>query len=161
MEFCKTVQVFGNTPLPAIATYGMRKAVENAERDIQDFVNENFYVDDGLISVPDESTAIDLIRRTKDALFDGGKLRLHKVSSNSRNVLASLPPEDLNKGLTDINLVLDLAPLQNSLGLSWNIKADMFSYKFSDSAKPLTKRGVLSVVNSLYDPMGFLAPIIV
>ena len=95
-----------------------------------------------MISVPDESKAIDLIHRTKDALFDGGKLRLHKVSSNSRNVLASLPPEDLNKSLTDINLVLDFVPLQNCLGLSWNIETDTFSYKFYDSAKPLTKREV-------------------
>ena len=28
-----------------------------------------------------------------------------------------------------------------------------------DDNKPFTRRGVLSTVNSLYDPLGFLAPI--
>ena len=161
IEYRMTVHVFGNTPSPAIATYGMRKSVENADSDVQDFVNHDFYVDDGLISVHNDEVATDLIRRTQAALFDGGKLRLHKVASNSRNVLASLPPDDLAKGLKDINLVKDLAPLQNSLGLIWDINTDTFMYKFSGAEKPLTRRGVLSIVNSLYDPLGFLAPVII
>ncbi|KAK7081626.1 hypothetical protein SK128_002645 [Halocaridina rubra] len=33
---------------PAVATYGLRKSVEQADRYVHDFVNHNFYVDDGL-----------------------------------------------------------------------------------------------------------------
>lgn len=54
---------------------------------------------------------------------------------------------------------MDPLPLQRSLGLSWNLEADSFTYLVSSEEKPYTRRGVLSTVNSLYDPLGFVAPI--
>ncbi len=50
-------------------------------------------------------------------------------------------------------------PTQRSLGLSWDLENDCFVFQVADQKKPLTKRGVLSTVNSLYDPLGFLAPV--
>ncbi|XP_060064935.1 uncharacterized protein LOC132545277 [Ylistrum balloti] len=47
-EYRMTVHVFGNSPSPAIATYGLRKSVEHADLDVNGFVDRNFYVDDGL-----------------------------------------------------------------------------------------------------------------
>jgi hypothetical protein len=44
------VHVFGNTPSPAVSTYGLRKTVEHSDADVKDFVDNNFYVDDGLVS---------------------------------------------------------------------------------------------------------------
>ncbi|XP_069133223.1 uncharacterized protein [Argopecten irradians] len=53
-EYRMKVHTFGNAPSPAIATVGLRKSVEiNKDRygeDVYDFVNNNFYVDDGLNS---------------------------------------------------------------------------------------------------------------
>lgn len=37
--------------------------------------------------------------------------------------------------------------------------SDTFSFQVPDIEKPYTRRGVLSTVNSLFDPLGFLAPI--
>ena len=54
---------------------------------------------------------------------------------------------------------MDPLPLQRSLGLCWNLEADSFTYLVSREEKPFTRRGVLSTVNSLYDPLGFVAPI--
>lgn len=45
------VHVFGNTPSPAVDTYGLREAVKNGDKDVREFVERNFYVDNGLISV--------------------------------------------------------------------------------------------------------------
>lgn len=81
------VHVFGNTPSPAVSTYGLRKTVEHSDADVKDFVDNNFYVDDGLVSCTSAETAIDLVQRTKQILHDNGRLRLHKVASNSRLVL--------------------------------------------------------------------------
>jgi hypothetical protein len=40
--------MFGNSPSPSVATYGLRKSVENARPDVREFLERNFYVDDGL-----------------------------------------------------------------------------------------------------------------
>lgn len=55
---------------------------------------------------------------------------------------------------------MDPLPLQRSLGLPWNLQTDSFTYQVSQEEKPYTQRGVLSTVNSLYDPLGFVAPIV-
>lgn len=54
---------------------------------------------------------------------------------------------------------MDPLPFQRSLGLSWNLETDSFSFQVSHNEKPFTRRGILSTVNSLYDPLGFVAPI--
>ena len=44
-----TKHVFGNSPFPAVAIYGLRKCSEFADPNVKDFVQRHFYVDDGLI----------------------------------------------------------------------------------------------------------------
>jgi hypothetical protein len=46
-----TSHVFGNTPSPAVATYGLRQAVAKSDEDVKSFVCDDFYVDDGLTSL--------------------------------------------------------------------------------------------------------------
>ena len=43
--------------------------------------------------------------------------------------------------------------------MSWNITADTFTFQAVDDNKPFTFRGVLSTLNTLYDPLGFLATV--
>ncbi|XP_061191762.1 uncharacterized protein LOC133200006 [Saccostrea echinata] len=50
-------------------------------------------------------------------------------------------------------------PLQRSLGLSWDVNNDTFLFQLSKDNKPATRRGLLSTVNGIYDPLGFLAPV--
>lgn len=53
----------------------------------------------------------------------------------------------------------ETSPTQRSLGLLWEIKNDTFTYSASTINKPFTRRGVLSTVNSIFDPLGLLAPV--
>lgn len=39
------------------------------------------------------------------------------------------------------------------------MKSDTFSFKMVMKEQPQSKRGMLSVISSVYDPLGFLAPI--
>lgn len=41
------------------------------------------------------------------------------------------------------------------------MRTDTFMFRIEDDQRPFTRRGVLSTVNSLYDPLGFLTPIMV
>ncbi|XP_074518426.1 uncharacterized protein LOC141784488 [Halichoeres trimaculatus] len=162
VEYRMKVHVFGNSPSPAISIYCMRRAAQNGEQeygpDAGLFVERQFYVDDGLTSVATPEKAVDLLTRTREMLAVSN-LRLHKVASNNSQVMEAFPAEDRAKNLKDLDLGADPLPLQRSLGLSWNLETDSFTYLVSSKQKPFTKRGVLSTVNSLYDPLGFVAPI--
>ena len=52
------------------------------------------------------------------------------------------------------------------LGVTWNNKTDTLIYDFSDLIKEAkllkpTKRNVLKILSSFYDPMGLIQPIII
>lgn len=51
-----------------------------ADRDVKEFVNRNFYVDDGLLSTSCEQEAVNITKRTHCSLWDGAKFRLHKIA---------------------------------------------------------------------------------
>ena len=96
--------MFGNTPSPAIASYGFRKSVEHSTHDVRDFVNRNFCVDDGLVSTPDADSVAELISTTKFALSEGGRLQLHKIVSNDKDLLSKFQSCDLTEGLKNVDL---------------------------------------------------------
>ncbi|XP_052814266.1 uncharacterized protein LOC128241385 [Mya arenaria] len=156
-RMCK--HVFGNSPSSAIATYGLRKSVEKSDQDVQSFVSQDFYVDDGLTSKSTVEGAVDLLLRTQSDLSKS-RLRLHKIASNVPEVMKSFPPEDLSKDLKDLDLDREDLPSQRSLGIVWNISLDKFVFKADLLVQPVTKRGILSTINSIFDPLGFLAPVV-
>ncbi|XP_052255023.1 uncharacterized protein LOC127860749 [Dreissena polymorpha] len=158
IEYRMTVHVFGNIHSPAVATYCLRKAVETADEDVRTFVNSVFYLDDALTSHLKEEEAIDLIKRTQETLRRSS-IRLYKIASNSRVVISSFPVEDLAIDMTSFDISTDEMPDQASLGLKWNINADTFEFKINIAGRPFTRRGVVATVNSIFDPLGFLAPV--
>ena len=164
IEYRMRVHVFGNSPSPAVATLGLRKSACSNDThnescsSVCKFVRNNFYVDDGLVSLPDEDSAVNLIKNTQTTLKQEGNLRLNKLSSNNRNVLARFPKDDLAKDMNNIDF--DSSNLQRSLGLHWNIKSDTFTYQVCTEIKPFTKRGILSTINSVFDPIGFVAKVL-
>ena len=164
IDYRMCVHVFGNKPSPAVATYGLRKAVEpsadDVGADVGEFVRNNFYVDDGLISLPTPESAVSLMKRTQKTLKKSG-LRLHKIASNSETVMQAFPAEDLSKDIQNLVIGSDELPLQHSLGLEWKLASDSFLFHVSEETKPYTKRGVLSTINSIYDPLGLVAPVVV
>ncbi len=140
----------------------LRRAAELGEAecgmDAKNFVLRNFYVDDGITSVPTEREAIDLLKHTQ-IMPSKSSLNLHKVASNGASVMEAFPSSERAKDLKDLDFSKDTIPLQRSLGISWNLKTDCFTFKASQDLKPFTRRGILSTVNSLYDPLGFVCPI--
>jgi len=161
-EYRMRVHVFGNSPSPAVAIYCLRRAVKedqpNYDPAVEHLVRRDFYIDDCLRSFPTEEAAISLLRRTKDTLT-ASNLRLHKIASNRKGVLAAFPSLDHASDLRSLDLSSDDLPTQRSLGLEWNIREDAFTFRAPVTEKPFTRRGVLSTLNSLYDRLGFAAPV--
>ena len=139
-----------------MVTYGLRKTVDNGEEHdpgVKEFVQRNFYVDDGLVSKPTAEEVVTLVRNTQAALASAN-LRLHKVVSNSVTVMEAFPTEDLAKDIRSLDFHQDNLPAQRSLSVFWDLETDAFTYKVSIPDK------VLSVVNSVYDPLGLAAPVL-
>ncbi|RXN11463.1 hypothetical protein ROHU_010601 [Labeo rohita] len=164
IEYRMKVHIFGNSPSPAVAIYGLRQAAKEAESefgaDVRRFVERDFYVDDGLRSLPSATAAIDLLKRTQAALARSN-LKRHKIASNSKEVMDAFPLDEQASDLTDMDLGKVAVKVQSTLGVNWNLLTHIFTFQLSCDTKPFTRRGVLSTVNGLYDPFGFAAPVVI
>ena len=159
------VHLFRNGPSPAITTSGgLRKTADDGKekygKATRDFVHRNFYVDDRLISCSMENKTISLDKNGQ-AMLATVNLRLHKVVSNSVAIMETTPEEDHAKSIKDLGLRHDVLPAQRSLGVHWDIKKDHFTCHVSLSEKPFPRRGVLSTINSVYDPLGLASPVVI
>ena len=63
-----------------------------------------------------------------------------------------------------MDVILDLPseelPIERVLGIQWSVGLDCFGFSIVLKDQPLTRRGVLATVASVYDPLGFLAPLV-
>ncbi|XP_045574418.1 uncharacterized protein isoform X2 [Salmo salar] len=157
------VHLFGAASSPGCANYGLKHlAAEGrgsfSEKSIQ-FIERNFYVDDGLTSVSSEAEAAQLVKEARE-LCSIGKLRLHKFISNSKEVIATIPKEECAEGAKDLDMALGEPHMERALGVLWCVASDKFQFRVVVKERPLTRRGVLSTVASVYDPLGFVAPFV-
>ncbi len=160
-EYAMTVHLFGATSSPSIANYAMRSTAAMAEeKDYHEAANtirKHFYVDDCLKSLPTETETINHIASLKDACSLGG-FKIGKFCSNSSKVLGSIAQEDRSTELHAHSLDHQELPIERALGVFWDVNQDIFSYSINMKQKPLTRRGLLSMTASVYDPLGFVSP---
>ncbi|XP_015230161.1 PREDICTED: uncharacterized protein LOC107084717 isoform X2 [Cyprinodon variegatus] len=68
IDYRMNVHVFGNRPSPAVAIHGLHQSVQDqkfkVDADFKNFVTRDFYVDDGLKSLPTVEAAVKLLKRT-------------------------------------------------------------------------------------------------
>ena len=157
------VHVFGAVSTPAYANFAMRRMAEEY-REVcgdraADFVTHNFYVDDGLKSVPTVEDAKDLVGSVRD-MCKRGSLHLYKFVSNSKEVLESISKEDRAVTVRATELIHENLPIERTLGVQWCVTSDTLGFRVILQDKPLTKRSILSTISSVYDPLGFVAPVI-
>ena len=162
-EYRMCVHPFGATSSPAIANFALKRTAETARshygHEVIDTMLHNFYVDDCLRSVPTEAEAIRLVKDLKDVCRRGG-FRLTKWLSNNREVLKTIPQEDRVKNIRSLDLNRDPLPAERALGMRWKVESDTFGYSIDLQERPATRRGILSTVSSVYDPLGLIAPVI-
>ena len=160
-EYQMLVHLFGASSSPSCANFALRRTAEDNRDsfDLQtiDTVFRNFYVDDCLRSV---ATPEEAIKLTTDlsALLSKGGFHLTKFISNSREVMATIPEEERAKSVK--NLDLEKLPIDRALGMHWNIEEDEISFRIAEPREVNTRRKVLSLVSSIYDPLGLACPLV-
>ncbi|XP_028298181.1 uncharacterized protein LOC114460481 isoform X2 [Gouania willdenowi] len=161
--FRMKVHLFGAASSPGCANFGLKHLASQGENKFAPstvkFIQKNFYVDDGLVSVMSEVEAIKLVKEARE-LCSTGKLRLHKFISNSETVIRSLPKEECAESVKDLNLALGEPLIERALGVQWCISSDEFQFRITVKEHPITRRGILCTVASVYDPLGFVSPFI-
>ena len=106
-------------------------------------------------SVKGEDKATQLVNELRKLLALGG-FRLTNWLSNSKEVLLAIPESERSKSVK--NLDLEHLPIECALGVEWDVGSDSFGFHITVKDRPATRRGLLSMMSSIYDPLGFVAP---
>lgn len=65
--------------------------------------------------------------------------------------MESIPEEHRAKEMKQWNFEGE-CPIERALAVFWYIESDSFGFQIQIKTQPPTKRGILSVVSSIYDP---------
>ncbi len=167
VEYRMVKHVFGATSSPSCANFCLKKTASTFggefDKEVSETVDKNMYVDDLMKSVEGADRAILLAKQLRELLQKGG-FKLTKWLSNNREVLSTIPESERARSV--VNLDIDDLPTESALGLKWNVEDDAFVWEVDRDTldqmqgKAATRRGILSVVSSLFDPLGMIAPYI-
>ncbi|XP_013855697.1 uncharacterized protein LOC106511491, partial [Austrofundulus limnaeus] len=157
-----TSHLFGGVWSPSAASFALRKCASDHAHlyntDTVSTVERNFYVDDCLKSSDSPQQAIHLVEQLTDLLKQGG-FHLTKWTSNSPEVLKSIPEEEHANRAPSLDLDRDPS-MERALGVLWDITSDCLTFSVNVKDQPNTKRGMLSTISSVYDPLGLVGPFI-
>lgn len=124
-----------------------------------DIVLSDFYVDDLLTGCDTTEEAIELQHQMSILLQSGG-FQLRKWITNDSTVLQNIPEDHREISLP---LEFELDNTTKTLGMHYHPAVDVFQFKVPtlDASVYPTKRSLLSDISRLFDPLGWLAPVIV
>lgn len=162
-EYWLTVVTFGMSSAPHCAV----RAMIQGARDLQAqfpigaaVVQNDFYMDDCLAGAQNDSAAKRLCHET-DALLRACGFVLSKWRSNRPGIV---PGSDHQMQSDD---ALELSEFDDTtvLGLRWLPRKDALMFKFQPPpalcVKELTKRKLLSQLAQIFDPNGYIGPIVI
>ena len=89
-----------------------------------------------------------------------GGFNLHKFTSNEKDVIQEIPVPDRAEDVKNLDFDREPLPIERALGVQWCIESDTFKFVVSLKDRPCTRRGILSTVSSIFDPLGFIAPVL-
>ena len=160
VEYRMNAHIFGGVWCACIATYAMRKTLEDQKVEdefVVDVVNRSFYVDDCLRSVSSVEEAKKVVVDVKQVLQEGG-FNLTKFVTNDEEVLATIKEEDRAKEIKELGEDV----VSKALGISWEVKQDVFKIKIDvKQEEVVTRKIMLKVIASRYDPLGLVSPCVV
>lgn len=161
-EYALQTVTYGTSCAPFLAVRTLQQLAKDYSKAYPAASNiacNDFYVDDLMSGAYSESDAVS-IRHELCSLMSAGGLRLRKWVSNSSTLLEKI---DISDRELQRPLSINFNDTVTALGIIWNPATDNFHFKLSlpDTIETFTKRNVLSDISRLFDPLGWLAPLIV
>ncbi|KAL4702477.1 hypothetical protein ACJJTC_016427, partial [Scirpophaga incertulas] len=153
-------------------TYGLRSSPYHAIRTLIQLAEDEGHRYPRAAQVIIKSTFVDDILSGSDSISDAkalqteliqllafGGFHLSKWTSNCHDLLEQFPDDQC-----DMRKDFDIGPDSDSikvLGILWIPRTDEFTYRIiSPKTDTVTKRSMLSSIVSLYDPNGWITPVI-
>ena len=165
-DYRMRVHIFGAVSSPGCANFGLQQVGrdhEGVDSDAAYFLQHDFYVDDGLHASEDVDTAARILSKARE-ICEGSKLHLHKITSNSPELLQRFPESECSvNSMQKIGKTDETTAVERILGLQWETEDDAFTFSPEIRPKPETRRGILSTVASVYAyqdtfPLDFFPP---
>ena len=122
-------------------------------------IEKSLYVDDLISGGPTRAKA-ERIKSASVEIFANGTFELHKWHSNVKELetACSIPVSE-EKTYAKEQLSTSRKEGATLLGLQWDKDSDTISVNFPSESTEPTKRGILSKVAKIYDPLGLVSPI--
>ncbi|KAL7883040.1 hypothetical protein SRHO_G00006980 [Serrasalmus rhombeus] len=152
---------FGTTCSPCCATFALQRHVREhsaPDEDVRQSVEQCFYVDNCLQSIPTAEEARELVDKLCGLLATGG-FELRQWASNVPCAISHLPKEAQSNSLEHWLSYGDTSHPESALGLTWHWESDCLGYKHRPlEYGTLTMRNVYMVLARQYDPLGYILP---
>ncbi|XP_052737821.1 uncharacterized protein LOC128198126 [Bicyclus anynana] len=150
---------FGTASAPYLAVRTLHQVATDEgyeHTDAAQVIKQDFYMDD-LMSGKDNLQEAIKIAKDIDSILRRGGFIIQKWCSNNAEFLKQF---ELSQRSTKVNLEIHIDGSIRALGLNWNIGTDKFQYNLNLPALTdrITKRTILSDIQRLFDPLGWLAP---
>lgn len=159
-EYYFTVVPFGLTASAFLAVRSMIQAAREAKNEYPlaaKVIQEDFYMDD-LVTGSDSTSKVIKLGNDMDKVLKGAGFELRRWTSNSQDVMKQI-------GVTMENTEIVFSEVDGTtiLGLKWLIVDDKFTFQVKTLTLEgeITKRKVVSCVAQIYDPIGYVSPVIV
>ncbi|XP_062713718.1 uncharacterized protein LOC134290572 [Aedes albopictus] len=155
---------YGTAAAPFLATQSLVQLCEDQGPEFPlaaRIVVEDCYVDDVISGTDTIEEAVESCHQLQALLGKGG-FPVHKWCANNELILADIPESEREKLLQLDQLSAN--EVIETLGLIWDPISDEFLYAIDNSPSeptPVTKRPVFSKCARLFDPVGFLSPVVV
>ncbi|XP_046393727.1 uncharacterized protein LOC124161449 [Ischnura elegans] len=157
----KTV-TYGTSSAPYLATRCLRQLAYEEAREFplaSAIALKDFYVDDLITGADTFEEALE-IHQQIISMFNRGGFQIRKWCTNNVTLLSRIP-----ESLREINYHVhsDGDFTVKSLGLVWKPVQDIFCFIVRPIIRqfPFTRRSVLSDIAHLFDPLGFIGPVII
>ncbi|XP_076294560.1 uncharacterized protein LOC143215865 [Lasioglossum baleicum] len=159
-EYALTTVTYGLACAPFLAIRCMHQLASDEGDNFplaRDVLVRETYVDDILSGANDLQTAQEKVRQLQGLLKAGG-FALKKWVANCDELI---PAEERRLESSDGRTLSIDAP-HRAPGVAWNTDSDTFAFSFqAPSTANSSKRGVLSTISQLFDPLGWLTPVTV
>ena len=76
-------------------------------------------------------------------------------------MLSAFPVDDRAPHIKNLDLTSQSLPMDRALGIHWNIEQDTIDFVVNNKEQPENRKGVLSSIPTVYDPLGFASPLLV